>query len=174
MAGTYGATPEGFVEQHPVLASNIAAAAGPLGIPIIAAMAMKTAHEEGSDDSIDWGKKVGKAAGAVGRDIPGLRLMEDVTGRGFPEGFARNYLSGYTNFARPAALGYDWLRGKEGEPDVSSPDLSGFDRIFNRARSNIPGPIPFGRDSLPRKDGGENDLSTSSGDAFSDYWSKKK
>jgi hypothetical protein len=148
----YAMTPEDFVKDHPVAASNLAAMAGPLGIPVIAAMAMKTRHDDPNDTSLDVSKKMARASAAIGRDIPGLRLMEDLTGRGFPEGFGRNYLAGYTNITRPAALLYDQLRGVTDEPDVSSQDLPMKQRYFNRMISNLPGPL--GRDWLPKKNGG--------------------
>lgn len=139
----YGLTPDNYVKEHPIAASMVAAAGGPLGIPILAGMAGKTVHKRNPDES--FFNSAGDAMKAISQDIPGLRLIEDSTTD--PKGLLRNYLSGYTNVTRPLALGLDKLNDVQTEPDVSSKDLSTTAKIVNRALSNIPGV----RDSLPTK-----------------------
>jgi hypothetical protein len=140
----YQLTPEDFVRDHPTQASVISSLGGPLGLPILAGMALKTANKNTADNEgpLSWMGNLNQASQEIGRDIPGLRLLEDVTGRSFPKGFARNYFSGYTNFMRPMALMTD-----PEQPDVSSPDLSTTGQVFNQMLSNV----PVVRGMLPRK-----------------------
>lgn len=135
----YQNTDKDFVKNHPVLAGTLAA--GPMGIPMLAGMAAKAA--KGENGELNTVKAFTKASQAIGRDIPGLHLLEDLESH--PEGFARNYLSGYTNFSRPIATALS-----PDEPDVSSKNLPISGRIFNRALSNVPGI----RETLPKKSGG--------------------
>jgi len=132
--GAYGLTPDNYVKEHPAMASMIAAAGGPLGIPILAGMAAKTVHKRNPDETAF--NSAGDAMKAVSQDIPGLRLIEDSTTD--PKGLLRNYLSGYTNVTRPIAIGLDELNGVQTEPDVSSKELTATQKIINRALSNIP------------------------------------
>lgn len=145
----YGLTPDNFVKDHPAAASTIASLGGPLGIPILAGMAMKSAHRDEGEGNWDVAKKLGAASQTIGRDIPGLRLLEDATGRSFPTGFARNYLSGYTNVGRFPDQVLRKLTGNESEPDVSSPNLPYYQQLLNRAASNVPGLS----ETLPKKGG---------------------
>jgi hypothetical protein len=146
MAGTAALTPDNFVKDHPVVASTIASLGGPMGVPMMAAMAGKQLHNSSAaeDTWMDSAKHVGDAVNAVSRDVPGLRLIEDMTGRSFPIGFGRNYLSGYTNFSRPIAVALD-----PNEPDVNSKGLPLQKQLLNRMLSNI----PFVRSTLERQDG---------------------
>jgi hypothetical protein len=149
MGATYALTPDDFVKNHPIAAPFISAAGGPLGVPILASMAAKNVHLDQGDSSFgekakDTVKKFGDMSQAVGKDIPGMRLLEDITGRSFPVGFLRNYLSGYTNVTSQIAP-----LTNPGEREVSSPDLPLEQQIFNRAISNVPGL----RGLLPLKDG---------------------
>lgn len=143
-AGAYAATPDNFVKDHPIAASTISSLGGPLGIPIMAGMAMKNAHANAPEGKSAAALAANDAVHAVATDVPGLRLLEDVTSRDFPEGLARNYLSGYTNITRPIAVAMD-----PEEPDVSSKYLPESQKIVNRAVSNV----PVLRSMLPKKGG---------------------
>lgn len=122
MLGAYSLTPEDYVKEHPVAASIETALAGPYGLPIAAAMAMKTNAQTPSAE----------AARTVAKDIPGLRLVEDLVNS--PPAALRNYLSGYTNVLRPIATMIDPT-----EPDVTN-------HPWDKALSNIPGV----REQLPQ------------------------
>lgn len=147
-AAAYQLTPENFVREHPTVASVGSALGGPLGLPILVGMAMKQSHRNPGEGWGDAFNKFDDASKEVARDIPGLRLIEDMTTRS-KEGFLRNYLSGYTNAVRPIATGIDFLNGEKNEPDVSSNNLPESGKIFNRMLSNIPGI----RGTLPKKGG---------------------
>jgi flagellar biosynthesis/type III secretory pathway protein FliH len=122
----YAATPEDFVKEHPALTGLIAAGGGPLSVPIGAAMAMKTSAKS----------PTAEIAKTISRDVPGLRLIEDISTS--PTAALRNYLSGYTNIARPIATTL-----QPEEPVVSGEGSS----VFDKALSNIPGV----REQLPKK-----------------------
>lgn len=147
--GAYSVTPENFVKEHPIAASVGSSLAGPLGLPVLGAMALKNSHKQ-SHDPFTASPDVSKLADATGelaRDIPGLRLLEDASGKN-PQGFARNYLSGYTNSLRPIALAKQYLEtGSTQDPDLSSKDLTTTQKLTNRTLSNI----PFVREMLPQK-----------------------
>ena len=140
--GAYALTPDDYVKEHPIQASILSSLAGPLGLTTLAGMAAKTAR--GQEGTLGKLTSAQEAAQEIGRDVPGLRLLEDIEGRSFPIGFLRNYLSGYTNFARPLALLNSPV---DFDPDLSSKDLPLWQQIANRSLSNIPGI----RETLPEK-----------------------
>lgn len=149
-AGAYNLTPEDFVKNHPIAASVGSSLAGPLGLPVLAGMALKNAHQKQGDPFLSRpsGSKFSDATQEIARDVPGLRIIEDISGKS-PTGFARNYLSGYTNVTRLLALGEQYLReGNMEDPDLTSKDLTPGQQIYNRALSNIPGI----RETLPKKE----------------------
>lgn len=145
--GVYSATPDDFVKNHPVYSGLISASGGPVGLPIMAAMALKNSHIRKNDPFLSRpsGSKLVDAGKEIGRDVPGLQLIQDLDK---PEGFWRNYLAGYTNATRPIALLQDYFNGVSQEPDLNSKELSDFDRLTNRMKSNV----PFWRQTLPRKE----------------------
>jgi hypothetical protein len=146
----YAMTPEDFVKNHPITASVASSLAGPVGLPALAGMALKNAHQQKGDPfyARPSGSKFADATQEIARDVPGLRIIEDASGKS-PVGFARNYLSGYTNVARPVALGLQYLNeGNMEDPDLTSKNLTPGEQIYNRALSNIPGI----RERLPKKE----------------------
>lgn len=153
--GAYLATPDNFVRDHPVQASLISAAGGPLGIPILAGMAAKQTHKGDQAQGVRANLQAFDDAGkAIAQDVPGLRLFEDLSAKS-KEAFLRNYLSGYTNFSRPLAIAMDpytkWDSGipQPEDPDTSSKNLDLPGSLFNRMLSNV----PIERSTLPRRDG---------------------
>jgi hypothetical protein len=152
--GAYALTPDDYVKNHPVASSVVASLGGPLGIPVLAGMAMKSGGASvpnikkafnGTDENTTFGsilKNSAIAGRTISQDIPGLRLIEEV---GTPKGFLRNYFSGYTNKFRPLAMALS-----PEEPATTKGDdknLTETQQIFNRMLSNIPGV----RQELPRK-----------------------
>jgi hypothetical protein len=119
--GAYEATPDNFVKEHPLEASLIGAAAGPFGVPVIGAMAMKNKAKS----------PVSQAAKTVAKDIPGAEALQYLTSS--PEEFARTTLSGFTNFASPLAQVTN-----PGKPVTQGSSLNGAQRIVNRALANLP------------------------------------
>lgn len=136
-AAAYELTPDDFVKQHPILSG--VAAAGPMGIPMLAGMAMKRSAATRGGPSEGWAKNMNVAAKAIGQDVPGLRLLDDLTGEGFPMGFGRSYLSGYTTAARPFDLAYRQATGNTSVPITSGPRLTPVQSLTNKAISQVPG-----------------------------------
>lgn len=118
-------TPEGFVSDHPVLASTISAGSGIYGIPVLAGMALSSRAKS----------PVSQAARDIANDVPGLRTLEDVTTS--PAAFGRNYLSRYTNVVGPIAK---YVTDPNANPEVNK-DLT------SKALANI----PYVRSQLPQK-----------------------
>lgn len=143
-AAAYNAVPDDFVKNHPIGAGMLAA--GPMGIPIMTGMALKTAKGANEQGGEAFLKNTGRAAQAIEHDIPGFQLLQNVDR---PEGMVRNYLSGYTNALHPITEGIKALQGDNSQADVSSKKLDLTQRLTNRMLSNIPGVEA----TLPRKGG---------------------
>lgn len=140
MGGASSATPDGFFKDHPREAALISAMAGPYGIPVLAGMAMKGRKGVSGSEMMR----------AVTKDVPGFRFMEDVMS---PEGFARNYLSSYTNVTRPIAEAFDPADRRKlfsltdpREVDVR-PKHDAIGSVIDQAIANIPG----ARNLMPSK-----------------------